>query len=298
MRKIARRPQTPPTIQAYGHQPTRPKCAVVIPLYGRHDFMLNQLLAFSEDPDFIKSAELVYVIDDHRLVSPLAADAPAFEASFGVPFRTIWAGENRGFAGATNVGVGSSSAPFVLLLNSDVIPITMGWLERMRSVLAAHPEIGMLGARLYHPNGAIQHDGMEFKWAPTWQAYLNQHPGAGLPPPPRKEKFAKVQTVTAACVMMRREVYDSVGGLDENFLIGDFEDSDLCLKVRAKGLEIACLPLPVTLIHLERQSLTAIGSSSFRDYVVRYNAWRHQTRWGQVIAKLVGEWERERANKL
>ena len=46
-----------------------------------------------------------YVIDDHRLVSPVAADAPMFEASFGVPFRTIWSGENRGFSGATNLGV-------------------------------------------------------------------------------------------------------------------------------------------------------------------------------------------------
>ena len=69
-----------------------------------------------------------------------------------------------------------------------------------------------------------------------------------------KGKFVKCQAVTGACALMRREVYDSVGGLDEKFLIGDFEDSDLCLKVREKGLEIACLPLPVTLIHLERQS--------------------------------------------
>ena len=86
---------------------------------------------------------------------------------------------------------------------------------------------------------------------------------------------------------MRREVYDSVGGLDEKFLIGDFEDSDLCLKVREKGLEIACLPLPVTLIHLERQSFGGVGTPKFRDYVVRYNAWRHQKRWGATIAKLV-----------
>ena len=102
----------------------------------------------------------------------------------------------------------------------------------------------------------------------------------------RKEKFVKRQAVTGACALMRREVYEAVGGLDEKFLIGDFEDSDLCLKVREKGLEIACLPLPVTLIHLERQSFSGIGTPSFRDYVVRYNAWRHQTRWGAAIAKM------------
>jgi GT2 family glycosyltransferase len=87
-------------------------------------------------------------------------------------------------------------------------------------------------------------------------------------------------------VLLRRKVYEAVGGLDENFLVGDFEDSDLCLKVREKGLEIACLPLPVTLIHLERQSFNAIGTPSFRDYVAHYNAWRHQARWGATIAKI------------
>ena len=285
-RKITRRPRSPPSIREYGRQAARPKCAVVVPLYGRHDFMLNQLLAFSDDPDFVEGVELVYVIDDHRLVSALAVDAPMFEASFGVPFRTIWSGENRGFSGATNLGVANSCAPFVLLMNSDVIPIAPGWLERLRSVLAAHREIGMLGARLHHPNGAVQHDGMGFQWEPTWQTYLNKHPGAGLPGSPPKEKLVKCQAVTAACVLMRREVYDAVGGLDEKFLIGDFEDSDLCLKVREQGLEIACLPLPVTLIHLERQSLSGIGTPSFRDYVARYNAWRHHARWGVAIARM------------
>ena len=293
-RKIARSPKAPPTIHEYRRQTTRPTCAVVVPLYGRHDFMLNQLLAFSDDPDFIASVDLIYVIDDHRLVSPLAVDAPMFEQSFSVPFRTVWSGASRGFAGATNLGVANSRAPFVLLLNSDVIPVAPGWLERMRSMLSAHPEIGMLGARLHHPNGAIQHDGMGFQWEPTWQAYLNKHVGAGLPSVPTREKFVKRDAVTAACVLMRKEVYEAVGGLDEEFLIGGFEDSDLCLKVREQGLEIACLPLSATLIHLERQSFNAIGTPTFRDYVARYNAWRHQTRWGATITMLSGV-DRERA---
>ena len=247
--------------------------------------MLNQLLAFSEDLHLITTAEIIYVIDDNRLVSPLAVDAPMFAASFEVPFRTVWSGENRGFAGATNLGVSVSRAPFVLLLNSDVIPVAQGWLKAMLSALAAHPEVGLLGARLHYPNGAIQHDGMEFKWDPTWEAFLNKHPGGGMPGSTPTGELMKCQAVTAACVLLRREVYDAVGGLDETFLIGDFEDSDLCLKVRELGLEIACLQNPVSLIHLERQSLSGIGSPSFREYVARYNAWRHQARWGDLISK-------------
>jgi GT2 family glycosyltransferase len=285
-RRTAKRRTSAPVMREYGRLPSRPKCSVVVPLYGRHDFLLNQLLAFSDDPDFASGVELNYVIDDHRLVSPLAADTPMFEASFGVPFRTIWSGDNRGFSGATNLGVVHSRAPFVLLMNSDVIPVAPGWLERMRSVLAAHPRIGMLGARLHYPNGAVQHDGMEFHWDPTLRSHVNRHPGAGRLPATPSGAFVPRQAVTGACVMMKRELYDAVGGLDERFLIGDFEDSDLCLKVRDKGLEIACLPFPVTLIHLERQSLSGVGAPGFRDDVVRYNAWRHDARWGATIAKM------------
>ena len=138
----------------------------------------------------------------------------------------------------------------------------------MRSVLAAHPEIGILGARLHHPNGAVQHDGMGFQWDPTLRAYINKHPGSGLPGSPRRGKFCQMPGCHRRLRADETRGLRGRRGLDEKFLIGDFEDSDLCLKVREKGLEIACLPLPVTLIHLERQSLSGIGSPSFRDFVV------------------------------
>jgi GT2 family glycosyltransferase len=76
-----------------------------------------------------------------------------------------------------------------------------------------------------------------------------------------------------------------VGGLDEGFLIGDFEDSDLCLKVKQQGLRIICLS-DLNLTHLERQSFTGIGANGFRERVSRYNAWRHQRRWSSYIETL------------
>jgi len=92
-------------------------------------------------------------------------------------------------------------------------------------------------------------------------------------------------SVSAACLLIKREVYDSVGGLDEGFLIGDFEDSDLCLKVKQRGLRIICVS-KLNLTHLERQSFTGIGANGFRERVSRYNAWRHQRRWSDYIETL------------
>ena len=94
--------------------------------------------------------------------------------------------------------------------------------------------------------------------------------------------------LTAACMLMRRDTFDAVGGFDEGFLIGDFEDSDLCLKVSARDLELICLS-DVNLVHLERQSFTGIGADGFRERVARYNAWRHQRRWADTIKTLVSQ---------
>src|SRR3546814_13338009 len=67
-----------------------------------------------------------------------------------------------------------------------------------------------------------------------------------------------------------------------DLLIGDFEDSDLCLKLRNEGMKIAYLPT-VQLTHLERQSFKLLGENEFRTRVVIYNAVRHQERWKKLI---------------
>ena len=65
-------------------------------------------------------------------------------------------------------------------MNSDVIPVEAGWLDKMLEAIERRAKIGIVGARLFYPNGSIQHDGMTFQWEPSWQAYLNKHPRAGM----------------------------------------------------------------------------------------------------------------------
>ena len=100
---------------------------------------------------------------------------------------------------------------------------------------------------------------------------LDQRPGV-----------TNVPAVTGACMALRRSDYDQVGGWDTGFLIGDFEDSDLCLKLRQAGLSSAYLP-SVELTHLERQSFRLLGEGDYRTKVVIYNALRHQQRWQGLL---------------
>ncbi len=279
--------QIPPIDTFFGPVVTNPKCSIVVPLYGRYDFMFNQFLEFADDSFFTQFVELIYVVDDPRIADNVLRECPALYEYYGVPFRVINGGTNRGYSSANNLGVRFCTAENILLLNSDVIPIESGWLDKMITALDANENVGIVGARLRYPNQSLQHDGIAFQWHAPWGTYINKHPGMGMEPTaPSKTPVERV-AVTGACMLLKRAIYDAVAGLDEEYLIGDFEDTDLCLKVRKLGKSIVCVQ-DVNLVHLERQSFVEQGSGSFRSRVTQYNSVRHQERWGSYIATLVG----------
>lgn len=275
--------ELPVKITQLGTPSASPKVSVIVPLYGRTDFVEHQLLEFCSDPWFMEHAELIYVLDDPKLVDQFVAQAEALHRLYRLPFRWVWGNANRGFSGANNLGVKHANGEYFVFLNSDAFPQEPGWLQALVQVLQDRPDIGAVGPRLVFADGSIQHAGMEFLRRDELGVWVNHHPRMGLDPSldPAKE-LTLVPAVTGACLAMRRTDFDLVDGWDTGYLIGDFEDSDLCLKLRAAGLHIAYLP-NVQLTHLERQSFKLLGHDEFRTRVVIYNAVRHQTRWASLI---------------
>ena len=274
--------ETKHVVSDFGKPPISPVCSIIIPLYGRHDFMLNQLLEFTLDSFIASSCELIYIVDDPRILTDVLKQASWLSEANDISFRVVDGIVNRGFSGANNLGAQIARGKYLLLLNSDVIPIESGWVEKMMDGLSNTQKCGLMGARLLHADRSLQHAGMEFVWSQRFGAYLNKHPGAGMEPPLVQDEMAVCSAVTGACLLISRQEYLAVDGMHTGYLIGDFEDSDLCLKIRAKGLEIRCRQ-DVSLVHLERQSFNNIGSGAFREIVVRYNAWLHHKRWGDQI---------------
>src|SRR5262249_25055035 len=185
----------------------------------------------ARDPE-LKAAEIIYVVDDPRLTSDAISFARSLHELLDISVRVVHSGPNRGFAGANNTGVQHASGRYVVLLNSDVLPGGAGWLGRMTQVLQALPDAGPLAPRLLYHDETIQHDGIAFRRDPTWPTlWLNDHPGKGLPtylvPGPPLER---VPAVSAACMLVERALYIELGGLDERYIVGDFEDSDFCLR--------------------------------------------------------------------
>jgi GT2 family glycosyltransferase len=86
-----------------------------------------------------------------------------------------------------------------------------------------------------------------------------------------------------AFMLMERRVANELGGFDESYAIGDFEDSDLCLRLAQRGLASA-VDLDVTMYHLERQS-QAGSEQRWRQNLTLHNAWQHEGRWGEELRR-------------
>lgn len=281
--------ELPNAFKQLGEPVARPTVSIIVPLYGRLDFMEDQIIEFIADPWFKAHAELIYVLDDPNLAEALAQVAWSLHQLYHLPFQWVWGSVNRGFSGANNLGASRARGGYLVFLNSDAFPQKPGWLEALVEVLATRPDIGTVGPRLVHADGSIQHAGMEFMRMDHLGVWVNHHPCMGLDPSldPHND-LTIVPAVTGACMAIRRSDFDRIGGWDTGYLIGDFEDSDLCMRLHAAGLKSAYLPT-VQLTHLERQSFKLLGQDEFRSRVTMYNAVRHQKLWARHIEAAMSE---------
>jgi O-antigen biosynthesis protein len=270
----------------YGVAPESPEVSIVVPLYKRIDLLEHQLTHFGQDPQ-IANADLLYVLDSPELADDLMPLAANLHALNEIPFRIVRLARNAGFAAANNAGISQSLAPLVLLLNSDVIPVGPGWLGRMTSFYDSTPDIGALGPKLLFEDLSIQHAGMYFKRERDTGLWGNMHYFKGF-----HREFTDacvsrpVPAVTGACMMVARDLYLDVGGLNDVYVQGGYEDSDFCLRVAQKGRRNWYLA-DVELYHLEAQSYP----SPARRLTTFYNAWLQTHLWDETIDRLMREQE-------
>jgi glycosyltransferase involved in cell wall biosynthesis len=136
-----------------------------------------------------------------------------------------------------------ADANFVLFLNNDIEATESGWITRLAS-LANRPDIGAAGALLMYADRRVQHAGVILGFndsadhALKFQSvYLDEHGRRSLGYNCSLTSTRDFSAVTAACLMLRKSVFDELGGFDETMPIG-FNDTDLCLRLRAAGYRI------------------------------------------------------------
>jgi GT2 family glycosyltransferase len=269
------------TVRNYGNPPDNPALSIIVPLYGRFDFAEYQIALFADDPDF-QNLELIYVVDDPAILAEFAGTCPDHYGMYRVPFVLATCRANLGFAGANNLGVEVAHAEHLLFMNSDVMPRRHGWTGDLLRIYKSLPAPGLLGTKLLYEDGSVQHAGIAFRRYSGWtNLWINDHPLKGQSPL-GLTGVREVDTVTAACAMMEAALYRKLGGFCEDYIVGDFEDSDLCFRVSAAGRR-NYVALDVDLYHLERQSQNRMGDSNQRANLTLYNCWLHNQRWAKTI---------------
>lgn len=162
------------------------------------------------------------------------------------------------YAAINNRAVVVASGEIIVLINDDIDVIDEDWLRQMVR-LALRPDIGAVGAKLLYGDGRIQHAGVILGVGEhSGRGGIAGHFGHGAPGdvPGYLDQYAltrEVSGVTAACMALRREVFDAVGGFDAANLPIAYNDVDLCLRIRARGWRIVWTPF-AELFHLESQS--------------------------------------------
>ena len=206
---------------------------IVIPTKDRVD-LLRQCIDSIEATEPCERYRIVVI--DHRSTDPATiaylAALPHAVMPYAGPFN---------FAAMNNAAIRAhgASADYLLLLNNDVEAIGPGWLPRLRS-LAARPEIGAVGPLLLYGNGRVQHAGVIVGFGGTADhamRFAEPTSPDGTRNPGYNSSLTSLRdfsAVTAACLMMRRDAFERIGGFDEAFAVG-FNDTDLCLRLREAG---------------------------------------------------------------
>jgi N-acetylglucosaminyl-diphospho-decaprenol L-rhamnosyltransferase len=222
-------------------QPPIPEIAVVVVNYDSGDH-LRSCIAALEDALGGMEAELL-VVDNTSTDGSLDG-----VEELDPRVRVIRNQENLGYGRACNQGFSAATAPFVCLLNPDIIP-DPECLQKMAVALAAHPDVGILGPRLRNPDGSVYPSA---RIVPTPAVALG-HAALGMFLP--NNRFSRVyklmdvpgvaemevEWVSGAAMLVRREAFQVVGGFDEDFFMY-VEDLDLCVRLGELGWKALYYP--------------------------------------------------------
>ncbi len=187
------------------------------------------------------------------------------------------------YSAVNNLGAKEATGEYILLLNNDTQVITVNWMEELL-MYAQREDVGAVGAKLYYENKTIQHAGVVLALGAhrtAGHSHYGQH-RENLGYMGRLCYAQDVSAVTGACLLVSKELFEKVGGLDESFAIS-LNDVDFCLKLRALGYLNVFTPF-AELYHFESISR---GLDDEGEKAERYNeeSARFREKWKEVLEK-------------
>ena len=185
------------------------------------------------------------------------------------------------YSALNNAGFRAAKGSQILLLNNDTEVLSPDWLQEML-MYAQREDVGAVGAKLYYPDGTIQHAGIGIGIKMLAGHYHKGFPKESPGYFGRLTYAQNMSAVTAACMMIPRKVYEETGGLDESFPVV-FNDVDLCLRIREKYL-IVWTPW-AELIHHESKSRGQDEDTPEKKAFFLRETNRFQRKWNRILTE-------------
>lgn len=255
---------------------SEPLVSILIPTRDRIELLKQCLRSLEQEKDYPRRE--IIIIDNDSVEAATGNYLRELETS-GIT-RVLPVRGPFNFSRLTNRGAEVARGELLALLNNDIEADEPGWLREMVSH-AIRPEVGAVGARLWYPNGGLQHGGVVLGFGGVAGQVYRTMP-RGLPGYFNRAFLQQnYSCVTAACMVLRKKVFVDVGGFDEVNLAISFNDVDFCLKILDRGLQIIWTPY-ANLIHHESASR---GYQRTRKDQLLFNreADYMQRRWGSRL---------------
>lgn len=249
----------------------RPLCSLVIPVFNKVEYTQQCLEKLREG-----TPESLYEV---IFVDNASTDATAaFLAGLTGRVKVITNPENRGFVDACNQGAAVAEGRNLVFLNNDTAPLP-GWLEALVATVEGDPAVGAAGARLVYPDGRLQEaGGLVFRDGSGWNFGR-----FGDPLDPAFNVPAEVDYCSGAALMVRRELFERLGGFDRRYAPAYYEDTDLCFGLRSLGYKVMYCPTS-TVIHFEGITAGTDLTSGFKRYQA-INREKFVAKWAEALAK-------------
>ncbi len=248
-----------------------PRASIIIPVFDNVEFTFRCLRSLVREISFDETEVIV--------VNNASTDETArLLAHFRGVVNVIDNEENRGFVDACNEGAKLARGEYLVFLNSDAV-VLPGWLKHLRETVEGDSSAGAVGSMFIYEDGRVWEAG-----AGVWRNGVAFHYGRGGSPDDRRYNFAReVDYCSGASLLVRRELFERLGGFDRRYAPAYYEDADICFGVRSLGYKVVYQPMSRVVRQEDARGAHDVAAGFARRREI--NRAKFVEKWGEVLER-------------